>query len=1276
MRLKKLILHGFKSFGDRTEFVFDAPITGIVGPNGCGKSNVVDGFKWVLGEQSAKSLRGEAMLDVIFNGSGGRKPANMAEVVLVFDNPKKEDGTRTLQLDLDEVAVGRRLYRDGTSEYTQNNSVARLKDIRELFMDTGVGVDAYSVIEQGRVAALLEANPEERRLIFEEAAGISKFKQRKKEAQRKLEKVDQNLVRVNDIVEEVEKRLRSVKVQAGKARNYQEYAVRLNELRLNYSLREYHVLHAQVTDLQQRQDDAKFRLDDAFADLSRSQNALAEKRESFDVLSRAKQQAEHQVIETRAGVQAAKQRQEWATQQARQLGEQQEQFEMDREAASERLAEAEALLESESANLAQLTADLAEKRNQIEEHQAAHADGQHRLNTASREIEQNKAAILDLMRRQAATNSRLGAIEIERKNIANQQGRLAERQSVIKTDLEAIAAQKADAQATLEETLAHIAEQQRLQEEKREQAKHLGKQIATITDNLGAAKEHRSGLLSRQKLLRDLESKREGVSEGVKAVLKQRGAGQPFEWVRGLVADVIRVDVEHATLIEAALDGRDQWLVTDRPDAAGLIAAVSDEFDGRVNVVCTREVPAHEVPAHDWNKHPHLVRLAADLVRYEPQDAALVDHLLGRTVAVDTLTEADALRRLAPAGWRYVTYGGEVVEGDGTVRAGPLTAAMGLISRRSELEVLEQQLVDVEARIASLTEELSHTNAAARALEEEQNALRNEVYRANTTKVELTGKVQQLTDRAAALNRELPLVERELANYESQVDRLAGEEEKLAETKAALEAEHARRQQAVEELTVQQRDVAEELKVLAETLTAARVEIGQIQQRQLATQQHVQRLTAQRAELTQQVERLARSAEGLVAKRAQVEEELEIARENEATLAERLGTLTAQAQELAKQAAEAGEAMRTYQSDVERYRSTHAEIEQSLHALEVSLGQSKVRLETLIGRTQEEMQVNIVERYEQLVREAENPPAEEPAAEAQPAEEEDDQPTGAMPSLYDDSPAEPEEAAPAKAAKPKLAFMDPDADWDEIAAEIKELKEKIHRLGNVNLDAIAEMDDLEQRSKFLTQQVTDLTESKRQLEELIEKINIESGLRFEQTFTAVREHFQGMFRKLFGGGKADLFLETEIEMKPQMGPDGQMLPPEKRKIDPLEAGIEVIAHPPGKKPATINQLSGGEKAMTCIALLMSIFKSKPSPFCILDEVDAPLDEANNQRFGLIIQEFLSISQFIVITHHKRTMQICDVLYGVTMQEQGVSKRVAVKFDQVDSQGRISETAAA
>src|SRR5205814_4765996 len=302
MRLKKLILQGFKSFADRTEFVFDSPITGIVGPNGCGKSNVVDGFKWVHGEQSAKSLRGYAMMDVIFNGSGNRKPAGLAEVTLVFENPKRIDETRLLNLDTDEVSVGRRLFRDGTSEYQINNQTSRLKDIRDLFLDTGVGVDAYSVIEQGRVAALLEANPEERRLIFEEAAGISKYKVKKKEAQRKLERVDQNLIRLNDIVEEVDKRLRSVKVQAGKARNYQEHITRLNELRLSYSLQEYHTHHQQIGELDAQREDLQFRLDDAAGNLAKKQNALAAKREQHEALTHKKQRLEHELVGAQASM--------------------------------------------------------------------------------------------------------------------------------------------------------------------------------------------------------------------------------------------------------------------------------------------------------------------------------------------------------------------------------------------------------------------------------------------------------------------------------------------------------------------------------------------------------------------------------------------------------------------------------------------------------------------------------------------------------------------------------------------------------------------------------------------------------------------------------------------------------------------------------------------------------------------------------------------------------------------------------------------------------------
>jgi chromosome segregation protein len=1265
MRLKKLILQGFKSFADRTEFVFDSPITGIVGPNGCGKSNVVDGFKWVLGEQSAKSLRGDAMLDVIFNGSGGRKPAGLAEVTLVFDNPAREDGTRVLHLDVDEVSVGRRLYRDGTSEYQINNQNSRLKDVRELFLDTGVGVDAYSVIEQGRVSALLEANPEERRLIFEEAAGISKFKQRKKESQRKLEKVDQNLLRVNDIVEEVEKRLRSVKVQAGRARTYREHSQRLAELRLTFALHDYHTQHTSLAGLEGKLEDAQFRLDDASGDLSAKQNELAGEREQFEALSQQKQRVEYELVQAKAGMQSAKQRQEYATQQLRQIAEQIESFERDRADVERKLAGVVESLGSETETLQRLTAELEEQRRLIDERQAAFRDGQLRLNTLNKQIEQHKAAVLDLMRKLSGLNSRLGAIEIERKNIAAQQSRLSERRRIILGEVGALEEQRAAAQEKLDAALATIAEQQGNLDAAREEAQRLGKQISMVGEQLGAAREHRSGMLSRQKLLKDLEARREGVSEGVKSVLRQRD--QKFAFVRGLVADVLRVDVEHAHVIEAALDGRDQWIIAeDSADVAEAREAFED-LEGRVNVLCAdaltdelqrdtgvppvlamqagqgsiesqhtehgrdARVTFASPAAYDWNQHPQRIRLAIDLVRFEPQDAAVAQHLLGSTVVVTELADAIELHNVGPDGFRYVTHAGEVLEPDGTLRAGPLTAAMGLLSRRSELEALEQQITEVDGRIAQLTEQLAETNTAARALQEQEAVLRNDIYRSNTQKVELTSQIAQNQDRQAALRREQPVVEKELDNLMEQVGKLKTEEDALAERRQVVEAEQARQQDLADESAAEQQRLAEELRHNGEQLTTARVQLGQVQEKQLASQQQVQRLTASRNELGQQSERLGRAAEAVADKRGGAERELESAQEAEAQLVEKQEALGGQIEEVSARAKQAGEAVHTMTGEVESLRARHAEVEQQLHGFQLRLGEVRVRLETLVQRTMEELSLDLPAKYQSL------------------------------------------------SADGGEGYQPADTDWDAVAEEIKQLRDKIHRLGNVNLDAIGEQDELEQRSTFMATQLNDLRDSKRQLEELIETINNESSVRFEQTFNAVREHFQGIFRKLFGGGKADIFLETEIDQprgKQEIGPDGQPLPMERKKVDPLDAGIEIIARPPGKQPVSISQLSGGEKTMTCVALLMSIFKSKPSPFCILDEVDAALDEANNQRFNLIVQEFLGQSQFIVITHSKRTMQIADVLYGVTMQEQGVSKRVAVKFDQVDAQGRISEQAAA
>jgi chromosome segregation protein len=1228
MRLKKLILHGFKSFADRTEFSFDTPITGIVGPNGCGKSNVVDAFKWVLGEQSAKSLRGDAMMDVIFNGADARQPAGMAEVTLVFENPKDAEGKRALTLDMDEVSVGRRLFRDGLSEYQVNNQVNRLKDIRELFFDTGVGVDAYSVIEQGRVAAMLDANPAERRQIFEEAAGISKFKQRKKEAERKLERVDQNLLRVHDVLEELERRLRSVKAQATRARSYQEYSTKLAELRLSYAVQEFHVHKTRLNELELSRQDAQFRFDDASGDLASYQNQLASEREQLETLSRTKQQREHDLVQSRAAVQSARQRQQYAQQQLGQIDEQIAALELDKTTLESKLQAAGVAVEADTQRLKTLTEELAAVRKTISERQKAMTDGQDSLNDLDRQAEQGKASIVDLMRKLAQVSSRLGAVQIERKNAAGQQQRLEDRRRVVADEKARLESERVALQRELDETTAKLIQEQESLESKRSAAQHLGKQIAQVGEQLGAAREHRSGLLSRQKLLQDLEARRQGVSEGVKSVLRQRDSKFPF--VRGLLADVLGVDVDHAPVIEAALDGRDQWLVA--TDTAAAIASrdALDALEGRVNLLCVDTLPPAEACAFDFNQFPHRVRLAVDLVRFDPSDAPLAHSILGKTIVVENLEAAIDLHKRGPTGCRYVTHDGQVLEADGTLKAGPLSADMGLLSRRSELAVLVQQIADTDGRIEQLAGKLAEDHTAARSLEEEIGNLRNSIYAVSAAKASAGVAVAQNSDGQAALERERILLESELRSLVVSQAALEKEEGELTNRRQAHEAEQTEIQKQVEEWIAAQRQMADELRQLAEQLTAARVQFGQVQEQQLACDQAVKRQTAAQAELRQQIERVSQSAVSVASRREIVEGELTAASQAEAALLEAEVEHQQKLENLSSELSTLTETVKTLAGQVDSVREARQEIEQKLHQLEVSAGEENVRLQTLTQRTQEELNLDVAAKYAELTADG-------------------------------------------------TEYKSVEADWDAVASQIKELREKIHRLGNVNVDAIGEQTELEQREQFLSAQLADLSASKQQLTELIDQINRECGERFETTFNAVREHFQGMFRKLFGGGKADIYLETELAAAAPVQPaEGEVLaePAAPVKVDILDAGIEIIARPPGKQPVSISQLSGGEKTMTCVALLLSIFKSKPSPFCILDEVDAALDEANNARFNAIVQEFLDQSQFIVITHSKRTMQIADVLYGVTMQEQGVSKRVSVRFDQVGSQGEIAETAAA
>jgi chromosome segregation protein len=1201
LKLARLELSGFKSFADYTEFVFDDGITGIVGPNGCGKSNVVDAVKWVLGEMSAKSLRGEGMMDVIFNGSGNRKPMGMAEVSLTFTN---ED--RRLPLDAETVKITRRLYRDSTSEYLINNAMSRLKDIRELFLDTGVGVDAYSLIEQGRVSALLDSNSNDRREIFEEAAGISRFKQRKKEALRKLEKTDQNLAQSQLVLEEVEKQLRSVKVQAGRARNYQEYAGRLKELRSAYVMQEYDGLHKKVVAVNDLLNDVVDSLAAVRRQMEEKRTRQAELQMELEGAQESARKAERELLAAQSERASATQRGDFAQQQIAQLTEQRTLIETRRGDVQERL-------QLRIADVKRHEETVAAIDQKLRQHEAEVADASQKQEQASkaiaglnRSVDEHKSKAIDLMRQVARLHNDINGLKINQENLTNQKGRLEARKAQVDSQIAELKAKVGELEARKTELTQQSAA---LQEEatavRAEQAAN-NQRMSGISQELARQREHRSGLKSRQNVLNDLQSKREGVSQVVRELLKSRDAGKGFSYVKGMVADAISTDLEHAAVVEAALGEMQNAVIVS--DSAALLAdaEVWRKLAGRVTVLAADKMLAYQ-DGYDWSRHGKNATAAIDLVKTEGDSALLMHQLLGRTVVVDSLADALALADEGPSDYRFVTRAGEVVESSSAQRQlilGDMSKRGGMIMRRAEVAKLEHELAEVEIKVQELTAQISHCDQTSHELDAKQQELRQKIYQADSQRAEVNAQLQQSSSQLQRTTSEGPLLVGEIESIERQIVSARERQTEFESKTAGLEQEQKKIEAVVHELGAQLIVRQHEVSELAEAATRARVAMGQVQEqrsginRELATarqtvgqlQMEAQRLTGE----ADMVEGRIGDAKATVAKT----EELLATLAGQITEAEaQLATHTDQVTALRTEFTSVNSALDTVQEQIEQFSRRE-------HELSLGKNELSVRIETLIEHTLEELQINLHEAY--------------------------------------------------------ANYQAQDMNWDAVASEINELKGKIARLGNVNLDAILEQSQLEERQATISGALADIFDAKRQLEELITKINEDSRVRFAESFAAIRIEFQEMFRKLFGGGKADLIMEN----------------PE----DILESGIEILARPPGKEPQSMSLLSGGEKTMTAVALVMSIFKSKPSPFCILDEVDAALDEANTTRFAAIIQDFLQYSQFIVITHNKRTMSVATTLYGVTMQEQGVSKRVAVRFDgkgtAVVAAPRQTETAAA
>lgn len=1215
MRLARITLNGFKSFADKTDIAFNAPMVAIVGPNGCGKSNVVDAIKWVLGEQSAKQLRGGAMLDVIFNGSGSRKPAGMAEVVLHFENPADEKGERIVAIEADEVSIARRLYRDGTSEYLVNNQKSRLRDIRSLFYDTGIGSHGYSVIEQGKVDKMLVSNPQERRMIFEEAAGISKFKQQKRESKRKLDRTEQNLLRSRDKLEEVQKRLRSVKIQATRARNFQEYTERLRELRLEFALAEYHKFSQQMVTLQGQMETAETERRKAIAQLTAAEDQKsAAEQERAKVLGRQRT-CEQAKMTAESERDQAIQRREFAEVTSRDLEKQIEEDAGHERDLLERIDQLDRQLAEQREALSALQERVNASQQAIEAAQKQHRENQHALNDAQAQLEDEKAGVVNLLRRATDISNQVNALDMQEKNLRGHRQRLTERSDELGGQLESLLTDRDSATSRLEEIDTLIGSEKTKLDELKTAASDLSDAHRKLADELSSAKENRSALDSRRATLRELEESQTGVDDAVKAVLARKAssvcdtpdeaAAAEFAFVRGLLADLIETDVNHARLVETALGDYQQVLVVDRlADVLGARGELAS-MGGRVTFAAVDQCPPLR---HDAHASTRGFRRVADLVRYDSAITDLIWHRLGRTLVVESLDEAVALRSRVPAGYRFVTPHGELLESDGRVVAGPACESTGgLISRRSELADLDTRIAELDANITTDADHLARLSDRAAHVENTQQELRQAVYEASTVKVELTGKLEQANDAIGRIETEQPVISTEVERIHQQLRDAADKKADHQQAAEQLEAEQAAGKQRTSDLESRIAELKQAAEQSSERVTAARIESGKLTEQLTGAGKQVRQIELAHDDAQRQVG-LIRSR--LEERRSRISELLtqrntaagQIA-ESEATiteLAQTLSTFTGTLQKL-------DESMSRLAADVREQRDAAEKIDATLHAHEVRRREVEVRLDGVRERSLEQLNLDIGEAY--------------------------------------------------------ASYEAGEIDWDAVETEIAELKGKIGRLGNVNLDAIHEQSDLEQREKDLAVDIEDIDKARLELEKLIVYLDDESRTRFEKTFLQIRENFaspDGLFRKLFGGGRASI----------------ELIPDENGDTDWLESGVEIMAKPPGKEPQSIRLLSGGERTMVAVALLMAIFRSRPSPFCVLDEVDAALDEANVERFTHVVRSFLDLSHFIVITHHKRTMQAADLLYGITMPIRGVSKQVTVKFDDIGRGGQLSAQAEA
>ena len=1222
MYLKTLEIQGFKSFADRTVFEFAEGVTGIVGPNGCGKSNVVDAIRWVLGETSAKALRGGEMADVIFNGTEKRKPLGMAEVTLTM-----ADCEESLKVDFNEVAITRRVFRDGRSEYRLNGTLCRLRDFHDLFMDTGIGRTAYSIMAQGQIDQILSSKPEERRAVFEEAAGITKFKREKKDALRKLEYTEANLLRVSDVLAEQERRMNSLKRQVAKARRFQS-------LSTDYRVLDTHLAHKRYVEITAERAELTNSIRSLDAQDSHLERQLPEKEEAVSEARSAARLFEselaelrQQLNEHRTALASAEARIAFNNERKAELEGRISQNHSDISSTREKLAQQEFDFTAANEALDQINRRIAEQEMQLQK--------QEEQTMSARESRANLEASLRSSRAEANNTQNLissmqAKIESALSQLEGNRDRarqLADEEQRLNLGVEEHIAQQQNIAALVSETGEKLTELEEAFQTAERSYQHTRGDLDSART---AATESNKVLAQRSARLdavKQLVASGEGFAKGTQNLLK--GLDQPAEFtpsIEGVLASFIQADDSAARAIEAALGAKLQTvLVSDSTVAETLIERLTAKKLGQAAIL-----PKDLIPKASGTQIETLpsgaTAWALDRVKSEPQVAAIIERLLEKLLIVPDLKTALRLRADYTS-LTFVTLAGEMLSPEGTIQGGAASeGSTSLLERQNEVRSLETEVAALQS-----ADEEARTLVAnlEKNLEAQREAVEVSRERLQRQKVELS-----------TLQGQLSLASKEVENFNTRIENVRWERSELdkreaaaSESRQSLESELAASRQRLEAIENQTRSLQSQ----SDAATAAEQEFTAALN-ELRTNLAVEKRAKQAAEEQQRPmeARLSELREVAIRREAEIENftnRINSAADENLSLAAQAEDSRIEAEDLQQVLSEKAQGRNELIKAIEEAELALSRIRKELAATNEQKGREEIaatkldlRLENLLSATEDRHQITLA-TFEpdahlllstlssRKARNASGADETDPETEDQSAVSEDT-------AEIQDTPGEP--------------------NWSHVESLVHDLKRKIESMGPVNVDAIEEYDELEERHTFLRNQHDDLVASKTELLAVIERINEETQRRFSETFAQVRINFRDMFKELFGEkGQADLTLIDES--------------------DPLESGIEVIAKPPGKKLQSITLLSGGERSMTAVALLFSIYMIKPSPFCVLDELDAPLDESNINRFVKVLDRFIDKSQFIIVTHSKRTMARADVMYGVTMEEFGVSKPVGMRL---------------